>query len=90
MFQNKPYCDKIIVLKQGRAIEIGSHQELLEMNGEYKSMWEIQSSDKKDNTKTSGDNVVSFLVFSDIKYHKYFYSKILCDRKNRLNFTFIL
>ena len=54
-------CDKIIVLKKGNAIEMGTHQELIEMNGEYKSMWEIQSSDVKDNTKISRDNLVRII-----------------------------
>ena len=36
-------ADLILVVKAGLVIEQGTHQELLQMNGEYKSMWEIQS-----------------------------------------------
>ncbi len=35
-------ADKIIVLKEGRIIEEGSHEKLLEKDGEYKSLWDLQ------------------------------------------------
>ena len=35
-------ADKIIVLKEGRIIEEGSHEKLLEKGGEYKSLWDLQ------------------------------------------------
>lgn len=50
--------DKIIVLKEGKAVEVGSHSNLLQLNGEYKKMWDIQSSDKTDK-KVSTENKVS-------------------------------
>lgn len=37
-------ADKILVLDKGRIVEQGSHQELIEGNGIYKRIWEIQSS----------------------------------------------
>lgn len=37
-------CDRIIVLNNGKIIESGTHEALLKMNGEYASMFNIQSS----------------------------------------------
>ena len=37
------FCDKILMLKEGRIIESGSHDELIAKNGEYAYMFEIQS-----------------------------------------------
>jgi ATP-binding cassette subfamily B protein len=36
-------ADRIIVMKQGRIVEQGTHQELLLQNGEYASLWQMQS-----------------------------------------------
>jgi ABC-type multidrug transport system fused ATPase/permease subunit len=36
-------ADCILVLKDGVIIERGRHDDLLRLNGEYASMWEIQS-----------------------------------------------
>ena len=35
-------ADKIIVLDQGQIVEIGNHQELLNLNGHYKKLFELQ------------------------------------------------
>jgi len=35
-------CDNIIVLDGGRIIEMGSHDELLELSGYYKGLFELQ------------------------------------------------
>lgn len=37
--------DRIVVLEQGRIIEEGSHQDLLELRGRYHAMWQHQSGD---------------------------------------------
>lgn len=36
-------ADRVIVLKEGRVVENGSHKELLEQKGEYSRMWEAQA-----------------------------------------------
>ncbi len=35
-------ADKIIVLREGKIIEEGTHEKLLEKDGEYKSLWNLQ------------------------------------------------
>jgi len=37
------FCDKILMLKDGRIIETGTHDELISQNGEYAYMFKIQS-----------------------------------------------
>ena len=35
-------ADKIIVMRAGEIVEVGTHQSLLTMNGEYQSLHELQ------------------------------------------------
>ena len=35
-------CDRIMVMHHGRIRESGTHQELLQMNGIYKRLYELQ------------------------------------------------
>lgn len=37
------FCDRILLLGEGRLLEVGTHEELLEKNGRYAEMFEIQS-----------------------------------------------
>lgn len=37
------HCDKIIVLKHGTIVEEGSHEQLLELQGEYFNLWTTQN-----------------------------------------------
>lgn len=37
-------CDKIIMMKEGRIVEIGSHEELMSKNGEYAHLYGTQAS----------------------------------------------
>ncbi|EGC35436.1 hypothetical protein DICPUDRAFT_152232 [Dictyostelium purpureum] len=43
-------CDEIIVLKKGVIAERGTHNQLLELNGEYALLWNEQASKKATNT----------------------------------------
>ena len=36
-------ADRIIMMKDGKALEIGTHRELMELDGEYKKMYDSQS-----------------------------------------------
>ena len=36
-------ADKIFLLKDGKLVEQGSHEELINANGKYFKMWEIQT-----------------------------------------------
>ena len=36
------HADRIIVLKNGKIVEQGSHNELLKKNGEYTKLWNLQ------------------------------------------------
>lgn len=42
------FCDEITVMEDGRIVERGSHQDLLDMGGVYKSLWMAQAEYYKD------------------------------------------
>jgi ABC-type multidrug transport system fused ATPase/permease subunit len=35
-------ADRIIVMKEGKIIETGSHSELINQSGEYRKLWKLQ------------------------------------------------
>lgn len=41
------HADQILVLNQGTIVEKGTHEELLELNGKYASMWNRQAKAEK-------------------------------------------
>lgn len=41
------FCDSILVFDKGKIVQTGNHDELLEENGLYKVMWEVQASNYK-------------------------------------------
>lgn len=47
-------AEKILVLKQGRLIEVGSHEELMAYDGEYASMFRLQADRYQANKTTDG------------------------------------
>lgn len=48
------FCDRIILIENGKIIEEGSHSDLIKQNGEYKKMFDIQSSYYQDNKNKGG------------------------------------
>jgi len=36
------HADKIVVLKKGQIVQMGTHEQLIRQAGEYKSLWELQ------------------------------------------------
>mmetsp|Transcript_15343 Transcript_15343/g.14779 ORF Transcript_15343/g.14779 Transcript_15343/m.14779 type:complete len:96 (+) Transcript_15343:3-290(+) len=42
------HCDQIIVLDKGQIVERGTHDELLQQDGQYAHMWQIQTDRPKD------------------------------------------
>ena len=43
-FASTRFSDRIIMLEKGKVIEQGTHEELMQMNGRYAQMFEVQSS----------------------------------------------
>jgi ATP-binding cassette subfamily B protein len=50
------HCDHIYVMDQGQIVEQGKHEDLLELNGIYTALWQVQSViHPTDNLRTSQD-----------------------------------
>ena len=46
-------ADEVLVMGQGNIIERGSHAELIQKNGEYRRMWELQLENNDEETETT-------------------------------------
>ena len=42
------FCDRVIYLKNGEIIEDGSHDELIDLKGEYENLYQIQAKNYKE------------------------------------------
>ncbi len=47
-------ADSIVVMERGRIIEIGKHSELLERNGTYRRLYELQFADEEEDVLVNG------------------------------------
>lgn len=51
-FASTRFCDRIILMDQGRIAEIGTHEELMEKNGLYAQMYRVQSQYYQEDTSS--------------------------------------
>jgi len=43
------FCDRVAYLKEGKIIELGTHDELIGLNGEYKALFDTQAKYYREN-----------------------------------------
>ena len=43
------FCDKVVMFENGSMVELGSHDELMEKNGKYADMFNVQAQYYRDN-----------------------------------------
>lgn len=58
-------CDQIIVMDQGKIVEVGTHDELLKSRGKYLKLWELQQGIKTNAVKNDEEISDKSIVFSD-------------------------
>lgn len=54
------FCDRIILIEHGKIIEVGSHEELLNLGKKYAEMFEIQAQYYKNSEEGGQDDCISF------------------------------
>ena len=48
-------ADKIVVLEQGRVVEQGTHQALLQLGGRYWQLWQHQQQEEEEATSNKDE-----------------------------------
>ncbi len=49
------FCDRILMLKDGKIVEEGTHNELMDLNGEYTHVFSVQAKYYQDEVKNDGE-----------------------------------
>lgn len=48
------FCDRILLLEDGRVVEEGSHEELLRRGGKYAELFNVQAQYYKEDARNAG------------------------------------
>jgi ABC-type transport system involved in Fe-S cluster assembly fused permease/ATPase subunit len=54
-------ADEIIVLREGKISERGTHKELLQLNGEYRQLWDLQAREMEDKEEGKQEKVTALI-----------------------------
>jgi len=63
-FSTVRYVDRIAVVEGGAVVEFGSHEELMELRGRYRTMFSLQAKRFAEGTPEEGEEEVSFDVLT--------------------------
>ena len=66
------FCDRILMLGDGKILEEGTHEELLNLGGKYAQLYEIQSKYYREKTEM---NHTDMSKFTDREQTKFVYRK---------------
>lgn len=65
------FCDRIFMMEEGRIIEEGTHDELMALNGRYKTIFDVQSQYYKERNQGEDNDALRKLAFGeDISYEQ--------------------
>ena len=64
------FCDRILFLENGKIVEEGTHEELMEAGGRYAKIYEIQSHYYKEPLTVSKENSSENFVDMEAAYEK--------------------
>lgn len=56
-FASTRFCDRIILMDQGRIVEEGTHEELMKLGGQYATMYQVQSQYYQEAERHEQENV---------------------------------
>ncbi|KAJ3555791.1 hypothetical protein NM688_g2377 [Phlebia brevispora] len=85
------YADLILCMKSGRLIEKGTHQELMERNGEYRRLYDIQAKEGTESASRNSKQAYVYTAFSSrgrrsLGYVAILIPTVLSDRAEATSF----